>query len=113
MERHSGNYFIVCLFACGLTARLTIASPVPVRSAQKDASGVTMRLESGVLRLEVCDDRTIHVICGPTDRLPEKNGFVVIRQWKPAPFEWREEGSRLILPPRRLWASKLIEPPAS
>jgi hypothetical protein len=49
---------------------------------------MTMRLEFGVLRLEVCDDRTIHVVCGPTDRLPEKKAFVVIRRWTPVSFEW-------------------------
>ena len=102
MKRHSGKYLIVCLLACGLAARLTIAAPVPVRSVQKDASGVTMKLESGVLRLEVCDDRTIHVICSPTDKLPEKKEFVVNRQWTPVPFEWREEGSRLILRTARM-----------
>ena len=33
---------------------------------------MTMKLESGLLRLEVCDDRTIHVTCSPTDTLPAR-----------------------------------------
>jgi alpha-D-xyloside xylohydrolase len=73
------------------------ASPLPVLSAQKDATGVTLKLQPGVLRLSVCDDRTIHVTCGPSDTLPAKNEFVVTRQWTPVPFEWREEPAKFTL----------------
>ncbi len=64
-----------------------------------------MKLESGLLRLEVCDDRTIHVTCSPTDTLPAKKEFVVTRQWTPTPFEWREEPSRLVLRTPRMSVS--------
>jgi alpha-D-xyloside xylohydrolase len=97
MKRHSEIYLIFCLLTCGLAGCLTVVAPGPVWPVQKDASGVTVKLESGVLRLEVCDDRTIRVTCSPTDKLPQKKEFVVIRQWTPVPFEWREEPSRFVL----------------
>ncbi|HTY62555.1 MAG TPA: hypothetical protein VMG30_09885 [Acidobacteriota bacterium] len=46
---------------------------------------MTIKLKSPKLRLEVCDDRTIHVTSIPKDKLPEKKEFAVIRQWTPAP----------------------------
>jgi alpha-D-xyloside xylohydrolase len=98
--RHSKIYPFVCLLACGLVALL--AAPHPVRSVQKDASGVTVKLGSGLMRLEVCDDRTIHVIHSPKDKLPEKRELVVIRQWTPSRFQWREEPSQFILRTERM-----------
>ncbi len=96
MKRYSGICPVVCLVACPLAARLA-AAPLPVQSAEKDASGVTMKLQTGVLRLEVCDDRTIHVSYSPAEKLPEKKEFVVNRRWSPQPFQWREEPGRFVL----------------
>ena len=102
MKRHTEIYSIVYFLTFSLATSLTIAAPRPIQSDQKDASGVTMKLESGVLRLEVCDERTIHVICSPTDKLPERKEFVVNRQWTPVPFEWSEEPAKLILRTARM-----------
>ena len=97
MKQFSILYSSVCLLACGLSAGIVTADPIQVQSAQKDQMGVTIKLQSGLLRLEVCDGRTIHVTYSPTDKPPEKTEFVVNRQWTPAPFEWREEPAKLIL----------------
>ncbi len=88
---------LLAILAGVLAAWPAVAAPTPVRSATKDATGVTLRLSSGVLRLEVCDDRTIHVIAGATEQLPQKKELVVTRQWTPAPFDWREEPTKLVL----------------
>ena len=85
-----------------LAARLGVAAPQPVLAAQKDATGVTLRLQTGVMRLEVCDDRTIHVTAGATETLPEKKEFVVNRQWTAVPFEWREEPAKFTLHTARM-----------
>jgi alpha-D-xyloside xylohydrolase len=90
----------ICLL---LSMTLLLAAPavsavaLPVQSAQKDATGVTIKLQTGMLRLEVCDERTIHVICTPTDKFPDKKEFIVNRQWTPVPFEWRQEPEKFIL----------------
>jgi hypothetical protein len=39
-----------------------IIAPNPVRPAQKDGRGVTLKLKSGLLRLEVCGERTFHIV---------------------------------------------------
>ncbi len=76
---------------------MATAAVNPVQSAQKDATGVTIKLQSGVLRLTVCDDRTIHVTASATNTLPEKKEFVVNRTWTPVPFDFREEPAKLSL----------------
>jgi len=102
MKRHLKICTIVYLLACSPAVRLTIAAPLAVRSFQKDASGVTINSKSEVLRLDVCNDRTIHVTSSLKGKLPEKNEFVVIRQWKPASFQWRVEPSHFILRTARM-----------
>ena len=97
MKQGSVSNLIIYIFICSLATALTNAASLPVQSSQKDESGVTIELSSGTLRLEVCDERTIHVTCSPTDKVPDKKDIVVIRQWTPVPFEWREEPSQLIL----------------
>jgi hypothetical protein len=74
MKQQLGIYPIFCLLACGLAALLINAAPLPVRSFQKDASGVTIKLKSGVLRLEVCDD--------PSDRRSLCAGFSMVAYLK-------------------------------
>jgi alpha-D-xyloside xylohydrolase len=97
MNRKTVASMALLVFACTLAARLVSAAPTPVQSARRDDRGVTISLSAGVLRLQVCNDRTIHVASGPAETLPEKKEFVVTKQWTPVPFEWREEPTRLIL----------------
>ncbi len=97
MGNRSVMHLIAFLFIGSLAGCFAVAAPLPVQSAQKDTSGVTIKLTSGLLRLDVCDERTIHVTCSPTDKLPEEKEFVVNRKWTPVPFEWQEEPSQLIL----------------
>ena len=95
MKRHSVSNLIIYMLVCGLA--VCLANAAPVQSTQKDTSGVTIKLSSGVLRLDVCDERTIHVICSPADKLPNLKEYVVTRKWTPVAFEWNEEPSKLIL----------------
>ena len=87
---------------CVFSARLAEAAPSPVLSALKDATGVTLRLQTGVLRLEVCDDCTIHVTACAAEKLPDKKEFVVTRQWTATPFQWREEPAKFVLSTARM-----------
>jgi len=102
VKRYSRLYPLLGLMACTLATRHAFAAPLPVQSAQKDATGVTLKLSTRLLRLEVCDDRTIHVTCSPTASLPDLKEFVVTRKWTPVPFEWRDEPSQLVLKTPRM-----------
>ncbi len=81
---------------------IDISASLQVQSVQKDTMGITIKLASGTLRLDVCDDRTIHVTCSSTDKLQRRVEFVVNRKWTPVPFELREEPDKLILRTARM-----------
>ena len=97
MKKLHGMFVIVSVFLLVVSACSTVTTPLTVHSSQKDDTGVTMILESGVLRLEVCDERTIHVIGSPTETPAGNMDIVVTKQWAPVPFEWREGRKTLTL----------------
>ena len=68
-----------------------IAAPIQVRSVQRDADGVTLKMTPGLLKLQVCSDRIIHVVYSPTDTIPPRTSFVVIHRWTPAPFRLKSD----------------------
>ncbi len=41
-----------------------------VKQSQKDANGVTLRTAAGIMRVEFCGDRVVHVVATPGSRLP-------------------------------------------
>ncbi len=67
----------------------------------KDKAGVTVLMDSGVLRLDVCAENTLRVRYTTADQLPEKQEFSVIRKWEPVPFDWREGDDTLVLRTKR------------
>lgn len=90
---------LILLAAVGIVGSTPLAKgePLPVLSAQRDPAGVTLKLQTGLLRLEVLNDRTIRVACSATGTLPARNEFVVNRKFEPVPFEWREGQAQLEL----------------
>jgi len=54
----------------------------PVHSIHKDAKGLTLRLEKGALRFEVCSDRMVRVRFAPENEFPKVTEYVVIKsEW--------------------------------
>ena len=70
------------------------AAPIPVQSFTKDANGVTVRMNPGLLKLQVCDARTVRVLYMPADQLPPKS-FVITRDWKPVAFKTAQDAKSL------------------
>ena len=66
------------------------AAPIPVRSVKKDARGVTLKLESGTLRVLVCSESIVRVVYSPIDSLPMPESFVVTHKWEPISFQQSE-----------------------
>jgi alpha-D-xyloside xylohydrolase len=56
----------------------------PVTSVQQQSDGVLFTMQSGVLRVQVCADSTIHVVYSPTSSFPERPDYVVIKSRWPA-----------------------------
>jgi len=70
----------------------------PVRSSQKDTSGLTIFLEKGVLRFEVCSDSMIRVLYSPGREFPQAANYVVVKSdWRSSPFEASENAAEITL----------------
>ena len=69
-----------------------------MRSSQKDASGLTIVLEKGALRFEVCSDRMIRVLYSPSHEFPKIAGYVVIKSnWPSSPFDVTQSATEITL----------------
>jgi hypothetical protein len=51
----------------------------PVRSSQKDTSGLTIFLEKGALRFKPCSDSMIRVLYSPAHEFPRVANYLVIK----------------------------------
>src|SRR5690349_18118438 len=104
MTRSSVSKLLAASFLLALAApwSLAAAAILPVQSVEHDAKGATFHLQTGVLRTEVYNDRTVRVTYSPTDKLPEGNDYVINRQFVPAKFEWREDAQDFVLQTARM-----------
>jgi alpha-D-xyloside xylohydrolase len=60
---------------------------MPVTGVTKEPDGILVRLQPGLMKIQVCTDRIIRVVYSPTDAIPPTlQNFSVIYPWKPAPF---------------------------
>ena len=73
------------------------AGPIPVQSFDKDAAGITFKLNPGLLRIEPVGDRTFHVVYTPGDVLPHNPLFAVEKQPAPGAFGVKEDGASAVL----------------
>ncbi|MDP9173220.1 MAG: glycoside hydrolase family 31 protein [Planctomycetota bacterium] len=80
------------LIGCLLTTTC-FATPIPVQSFEKNAAGVTFKLRTGILKLQVCADRVIHVVYSPKETISQQPELVVIHKWTPVPFELKEDAA--------------------
>jgi alpha-D-xyloside xylohydrolase len=56
----------------------------PVKGVEKQSDGVLLRMETGLLRLQVCSDSIIRVLYTPTSSFPEVKHYAVIKTSWPA-----------------------------
>ncbi|HEY6182522.1 MAG TPA: hypothetical protein VIW67_09765, partial [Terriglobales bacterium] len=63
------------------------ASPFEGGSVHRGADGVTLKLKSGILRLQVFSERVVRVVYSTQDKFPQTKSFSVIAQ--PARTTWR------------------------
>ncbi len=75
----------------------TQAAPIPVKAVHRDADGVTLAMQPGTLRLQICTDRIVRVIYSPTDAMPKLENFVVIAKWTSVPFQLHDDAQAVTL----------------
>jgi len=69
-----------------------------VQSSQKDVGGMTIFLEHGALRFQVCTDSVIRVLYSPQREFPRVKEYVVIKfDWPKTPFDVNEAADNITL----------------
>ncbi len=93
---------LVCV-AAGLLAIPALAAPIPVRSVQTDADGVTFTMSPGKMKLTVCSDRIVRVMYSPISSLPAGQDFAVTNHsWPATSFKVDDSRARLTITTREL-----------
>jgi alpha-D-xyloside xylohydrolase len=75
----------------------------PVQSSEKDTVGLTIFLERGALRFQVCTDSMIRVLYSPQHEFPRVAEYVVIKSaWPKTPFDVNEAADNITLTTAKL-----------
>jgi alpha-D-xyloside xylohydrolase len=78
--------FLSLIVSAGCLA-ISKAAPLAVSSVQKDADGVTLKLQPGTLKLRVFSPRVVEVVYAPGDALPTNESLSVINP--PVQTKWK------------------------
>ena len=76
---------LIVLWSCFASVVLAQWNPLnPVVSMQRDANGVRLTLQSGVMRIQVCSESILRVRLSPASAVPSHPDLVVIKENWPA-----------------------------
>jgi alpha-D-xyloside xylohydrolase len=79
---------------------LLLVSPLaasPIVSVEKNADGVTFKLDGAVMKLQVFTDRVIRVVYAPRDAIPQAQSLSVIATPRAVHWDLQDHGDSLIL----------------
>ena len=93
--KHIIETVLICA-VCGLAAQ-AFATIINVTAVRKDANGVTLQMNPGVLRLEVFSPRIIRVTYTPQAAVPDSTSLAVIAKPQRTKWDWREKKDEIIL----------------
>lgn len=80
-----------------LSATQMSSAPLPVAAVKKDADGIALQMNPGVMRLEVYSPRIIRVTYAAHDPLPKSASLAVIAKPVRAKWKWSETENEVIL----------------
>ena len=93
--KHFLNSVLIC--AVGFSAVRTCATPIAVAGVKKDANGVTLQMNPGVMRLVVYSPRIIHVTYTVQNQLPTSVSLAVISEPERTKWELSDATGEIIL----------------
>jgi alpha-D-xyloside xylohydrolase len=85
-----------------LFAPALFAAPFAVTSFQRNPDGVTFATSSGAMKIQVCTDRIVRVVCSPTNKIPATKSFAITRDWQRVPFKVKENADAVTITTRDL-----------
>jgi alpha-D-xyloside xylohydrolase len=90
-----------CLLALLLGASLGVQAqwvPLnPVKGAETQADGVTIELQNGFLRFQVCTESIVHVVYSLESALPQRQEFLIVKQsWPKVEFSFHADDPKVM-----------------
>ncbi len=95
--------FLFCLIGLFLVLFSGIAAaqwiPLnPVKSVEQQADGITVILETGYLRFQICSPSVVHIIYSMERTVPERPDFLIVKQgWPKAEFTFKSDDPKLLV----------------
>ena len=95
--------FLFCLVGLFLLLLSDIAAaqwiPLnPVKSVEQQADGITVILETGYLRFQVCSPSVVHIIYSMERTVPERPDFLIVKQgWPKTEFTFKSDAPKLLV----------------
>ena len=80
MTKTQGIALFCILASCAVWA--ANKTQFAVKESHQDSNGVTFTTTAGTMRIEVCGDRVVHVVAGPTSEIPNSKVPVVTQPCK-------------------------------
>jgi alpha-D-xyloside xylohydrolase len=97
----SAVFLFTLLFPIAIRAQWNPLNPV--QSVEKNADGVTLVLEKGALRFQVCSDSMLRVLYSAQREFPRVAEYVVIKsEWPATPFDISESADSVTLTTAKL-----------
>jgi alpha-D-xyloside xylohydrolase len=88
---------LLCLLGCSVQSFAEHRPAFVVDSYKKDVAGVTITTSQGLMRIEVCTDRIIHVLVTPEQSFPKQLLTTVPKVWNPVPYTLKSDGKQLLI----------------
>jgi alpha-D-xyloside xylohydrolase len=89
--------FLLIITSVALAAWPANHPQFAIKESQKDTSGVTFRTASGIMRVELCGDRVVHVVVSRTSDLPSPKVPVVLQPCRASNFEFKADTKNLTI----------------
>ena len=104
---------VATILSCGFSSALLFALTVPalgqwyglnpVTAVGQRPDGVELKMQTGVMRLQICSDSIVRVLYSPTGAFPARKEFVVVKEaWPPARFAFQATEKEVTVTTARL-----------
>src|SRR5207302_725825 len=97
INEHSNKYLFLLFITVSSAAWAGNHSQFSVREFHRDSNGVTLTTTAGTMRIELCDDRVVHVIASPTADIPAPKVPIVLQPCRAQSFQVASDKNRIRL----------------
>jgi alpha-glucosidase (family GH31 glycosyl hydrolase) len=94
-------WMLYCLLLCMLGSSVRVfaehSRAFAVDFYKKAGTGVTAKTSQGLMRIEACTDRIIHILITSEQSLPKQPPITVPNAWSPIPYSLKTDSKQLLI----------------